>query len=107
MRFPTRLMAQCLSLDETIRDAVSGQGSVPEKWSTRKLLDHGRVAVHPRVIAWWLESKCQEVEQERLAIFRYNHVSVEYIRSLSQRQIIGYLLEVPPVFRLLHPNALE
>jgi hypothetical protein len=51
--------------------------------------------------------KCREVEQERLAIIRYDDVSVEYIRGLSKRQIIGYLLEVPTVFRLLHPDALE
>jgi len=44
---------------------------------------------------------------ERLAIIRYNDVSVEYFRGLSKRQIIGYLLEVPTVFHLLHPDALE
>ena len=67
---------------------------------------NGRVADHP-VIARWLESKCREVEQERLAIIRYNYVSVEYVRGLSKRQIIGYLVEVPTVFSLLHPDALE
>jgi len=55
----------------------------------------------------WLESKCREVEQERLTIIRNNCVSIEYVRGLSKRQIIGYLLEVPTAFPLLHPDALE
>ena len=59
-----------------------------------------------RNVAWWLGSKCRKVEQERLAIIRYNNVAVEYVRGLSKRQIIGYLLEVPTVFLLLHPDAL-
>ena len=42
-----------------------------------------------------------------LAIIRYNNVSVEYVRALIKRQIIGYLVEVPTVFPLLHPDALE
>ena len=46
-----------------------------------------------------------EVEQERLAIIR--SVSAEYIRRLRKRQIIGYLVKVPTVFPLLHPDALE
>jgi len=48
-----------------------------------------------------------KVEQEQLAIIRYNYVSVEYVRGLSKRQIIGYPVEVPMVFPLLHPDALE
>ena len=56
---------------------------------------------------WWPESKCREVEQEQLAIVCYTYVPVEYVRGLSQRQIIGYLVEVPPVFPFLHPDALE
>jgi hypothetical protein len=34
-------------------------------------------------------------------------VSVEYVRGLSKRQIVGYLVEVPTVFPLLHADALE
>lgn len=45
--------------------------------------------------------------QDRLAIVRYNYVSVEYVRGLSKRQIVGYLVEVPTVFPLLHADALE
>jgi hypothetical protein len=69
------------------------------------LADCGRIADYPGVIAWWLESKCREVERQRLAIIRYNDVSVEYVRGLSKRQIIGYRLEVPTVFHLLHRDA--
>jgi hypothetical protein len=47
------------------------------------------------------------VEQERLAIVRYNCVAVEYVRGLSKRQIIGYLAEVPTVFPFRHPDAFE
>ena len=47
------------------------------------------------------------IEQERLAIIRYNDVPVEYVRGLSERQIIGYLVEVPSVLSPLHSNALE
>jgi hypothetical protein len=53
------------------------------------------------------KSICREVKGERLAIIRYNDVPVEYIYSLSKRQIIGYLAEVPTVFPLLHLDALE
>src|SRR6266852_9734712 len=45
--------------------------------------------------------------KNRLAIIRYNYVPVEYVRGLNKRQIIGYLVEVPTVFPLLHPYALE
>src|SRR4029077_1121954 len=45
--------------------------------------------------------------KNRLAIIRYNYVPVEYVRGLNKRQIIGYLVEVPTVFSLLHPDALE
>jgi hypothetical protein len=62
---------------------------------------------HPEVIAWWSESKCQEVEQERLAIIRHTYVPVEYVRGLSERQVIGYLVEVATVFPLLHPDTLD
>jgi hypothetical protein len=48
-----------------------------------------------------------EKSKRNLAIIRYHDVSVEYVRGLSKRQIIGYLLEVPTVFLLLHPNALK
>ena len=34
----------------------------------------------------------------KLAIIRYNYRSVEYVRGLCKRQIIGYPLEVPMVF---------
>jgi hypothetical protein len=44
-------------------------------------------------------------EQQRLAIIRYNYVSVEHVRGLSQRQIIGYLVEVPMVFSFLHSDG--
>src|ERR1700730_10750270 len=54
-----------------------------------------------------LDSSGRKVEQDRLAIIRYNYVSVEYVRGLSKRQIIGYLVEVATVFPLLHPDALE
>jgi hypothetical protein len=57
--------------------------------------------------AWKLESKCRDVEQERLAIIRHNYVSVEYVRGLGECQIIGYLLEAPTFFHLLHPDILE
>src|SRR6202022_1432731 len=43
--------------------------------------------------------------QARRAIIRC--VFVEYVRGLSKRQIPGYLVEVPTVFPLLHPDALE
>src|SRR6266852_9481660 len=45
--------------------------------------------------------------KNRLAIIRYNYVPVEYVRGLNKRQIIGYLVEVPTVFPLLHPDTLE
>jgi hypothetical protein len=48
-----------------------------------------------------------KIEQERLAVIRYNHVSVEYVRGLGECQIIGYLLEAPTLFNLLHSDALE
>ena len=48
-----------------------------------------------------------EKSKRNLAIIRYHDVSVEYVRGLSKRQIIGYLLEVPTVFLLLRPDALE
>lgn len=59
------------------------------------------------VVAWWLESKCREVEQKQLAIICYTYVPVEYVRGLSERQIIGYLVEVPMVFLLLHTDPRE
>jgi hypothetical protein len=42
-----------------------------------------------------------------LAIIRYNYRSVELVRGLCKRQIIGYLLEIPMGFPLLHPDARE
>jgi len=42
-----------------------------------------------------------------LAIFRYNYRSVEYVRGLCKRQIIGYPLEVPMVFPLLLTDSRE
>src|SRR5258708_16518378 len=48
-----------------------------------------------------------KIEQERLAVIRYNYVSVEYVRGLGECQIIGYLLEAPALFNLLHSDALE
>jgi hypothetical protein len=48
-----------------------------------------------------------KAKQQRLAIIRYNYVSVEHVRGLSKRQIIGYLVKVSPVFPLLHPDAFE
>ena len=30
-----------------------------------------------------------KIEQERLAVIRYNYVSVEYVRGLGECQIIG------------------
>src|ERR1035437_2467712 len=44
---------------------------------------------------------------ERLAIIRYNYVSIKYVCGLGECQIIGYPMEVATVFRLLHPEALE
>ena len=42
-----------------------------------------------------------------LAIVRYNYRPIEYVRGLRKRQIIGYPVEVPTVFHLLDPDALE
>ena len=42
-----------------------------------------------------------------LAIIRYNYRSVEYVRGLCKRQIIGYPLEVPIVFPLLLTDSRE
>ena len=47
-----------------------------------------------------------KIEQERLAVIRYNYVSVEYVRGLGECQIMGYL-EPPTLFNLLHSDALE
>jgi hypothetical protein len=38
---------------------------------------------------------------------RYNQLSVEHVRGLSKRQIMGYLVEVPMVFPLPHTNGRE
>ena len=59
------------------------------------------------VISLIVTSRRRTRAQERLAIIRHNYVPVEYVRGLSKRQIIGYLVEVPTVFSLLHPDALE
>ena len=50
-------------------------------------------------------SPVRKVEQERLAIIR--NVSIEYVRGLNKRRIIGYLVEVPIVFLLLHTDPRE
>src|SRR5260370_4286793 len=40
-------------------------------------------------------------------MLRHNCGPIEYVRRLSKRQIVGYLLEVPTAFPLLHPDVLE
>src|ERR1700691_3735050 len=40
-----------------------------------------------------------------LAIIRYNNWPVEYIRGLLKRQVIGYVVEIPMVFLLLHADG--
>src|ERR1019366_6097765 len=42
-----------------------------------------------------------------LATIRYNWLSVEHVRGLSKRQIIGYLVEVPMGFLLPHSDGRE
>jgi hypothetical protein len=38
---------------------------------------------------------------------RYNQLSVEHVRGLSKRQIMGYLVEVPMGFLLPHSDGRE
>ena len=42
-----------------------------------------------------------------LVAIRYNCFSVEHVRGLSKRQIIGYLVEVPMSFLLPHSDGRE
>jgi hypothetical protein len=77
---------------------------VGDGWASYKLnVDPLQFAHHQ---SFWQE-RAQQVEQERLAILRYNYWAGEKVRRLSKRQIIGYMVEVSTVFPLLHPHALE
>ena len=42
-----------------------------------------------------------------LPIIRHNYRSVEYVRGLIERQIIGHPVEVPMVFPLLYTDSRE